>query len=395
MQCISQTAKSYSHKIEHSMTIGIEAQRISRKKKHGMDIVGIELIKQLQLIDKKNQYYIFIKDDEDNAVISETENFKVVKIKRAPYPYWEQVLLPAEIKKHNIDLLHCTSNTAPIYSGVPTVITVHDIIYLEKINFTKGTTYQIFGNFYRRWNVPRVVKKASKILTVSDYERNRILNHFKLPNDQVITVYNGVGDSFKKVDNAAALLQIKQKYNLPDHYIFFLGNTDPKKNVEGVLKALSVLRKQGKLDFQLLMLDIDREYLQNLAAKIGDTEVLDFITFCGYVPNFELPAIYSMAKLFLYPSLRESFGIPILEAMACGIPVITSNTSSMPEVAGDAALKIDPTKPEEIANAIERLLNDPAKMAGLSAKGLERSEHFSWRNNAVKTLDIYKTLVDQ
>jgi glycosyltransferase involved in cell wall biosynthesis len=374
------------------MTIGIEAQRISRKKKHGMDIVGIELIKQLQLIDTKNQYIVFIKDDEDNAVIKETENFKVVKLKSAPYPYWEQVLLPAEIKKHKIDLLHCTSNTAPLYSGIPTVITVHDIIYLEKVNFTKGTLYQIFGNFYRRWNVPKVVNKASKIFTVSDYERDRILQHFKLPKDQVITIYNGVGDSFKKVNDAATLQQIKQKYNLPDNYIFFLGNTDPKKNVEGVLKSLSILRKQGKLNFQLLMLDIDREYLQNLAAKIGDTEVLDSITFCGYVPNFELPAIYSMAKIFLYPSLRESFGIPILEAMACGIPVITSNTSSMPEVAGDAALKIDPNKPEEIAKAIERLLDDSAMQTELSLKGLERARQFSWRNNAAKTLDIYKTL---
>jgi glycosyltransferase involved in cell wall biosynthesis len=375
------------------MTIGIEAQRISRKKKHGMDIVAIELIRQLQTIDHENQYVIFIKDDEDNSVIKETKNFKIVKIKSAPYPYWEQVLLPAEIKKNKIDLLHCTSNTAPIYASVPTVITLHDIIYLEKVNFTKGTLYQIFGNFYRRWNVPKVVKNASKILTVSDYERDRILQHFNFSKEQVVTAYNGVGDAFKKIEDVTLLQAIKKKYDLPDEYVFFLGNTDPKKNVEGVLKSLSVLRKQNKLSFRLLMLDIDRNYLQSLAAKIGDPEILNHITFCGYVPNYELPAIYSMAKLFLYPSLRESFGIPILEAMACGIPVITSNTSSMPEVAGDAAIKVDPYNPEEIAVAIDNLINDNGKREEISAKGLARAAQFTWKNNAIKTLNIYKTLI--
>jgi glycosyltransferase involved in cell wall biosynthesis len=375
------------------MTIGIEAQRISRKKKHGMDIVAIELIKQLQVLDKENQYFIFIKDDEDNDIIKDTDNFKVVKIKSAPYPYWEQVLLPAELKKHKVDLVHCTSNTAPIYADVPpTVITLHDIIYLEKLNFSKGTLYQIFGNFYRRWNVPRVVRKASKILTVSEYERQRILQHFKLPDDQVVTVYNGVGESFKKIDDASTLQDIKKKYNLPDEYIFFLGNTDPKKNVEGVLKSLSILRKENKLTFQLLMLDINRDYLQNLASRIGDTEVLNHITFCGYVPNYELPAIYSMAKVFLYPSLRESFGIPLLEAMACGVPVITSNTSSMPEVAADAAIRINPTNPAEIAAAIDNLLNDTDMQQQLITKGFERVNQFTWKNNAIKTLNIYKTL---
>jgi glycosyltransferase involved in cell wall biosynthesis len=287
------------------MTIGIEAQRISRKKKHGMDIVAIELIKKLQIIDTKNQYFIFIKDEEDNTVIKETPNFKVVKIKSAPYPYWEQALLPAEVKKHKIDLLHCTSNTAPIHSTVPTIITLHDIIYLEKLNFTKGTPYQIFGNFYRRWNVPKVVKKASKILTVSDYERNRIQDHFKLPADQIVTVYNGVGDSFKRIEDENLRLNIKKKYNLPDEYIFFLGNTDPKKNVEGVLKSLSILRKQNKLNFRLLMLDIDRGYLQNIASKIGDTEILNYITFCGYVPNYELPAIYILHGAIIFISILK------------------------------------------------------------------------------------------
>lgn len=377
------------------MNIGIEAQRIFRKKKHGMDIVAVQLIKKLQEVDFQNQYFIFVKEDEDNTAIQETSNFKIVRIKSAPYPYWEQVLLPREAKKYNIQLLHCTSNTAPLSIKIPIVVTLHDIIYLEKLNFTKGTWYQIFGNFYRRWNVPGVVKRSAKIITVSDYERKRIVEHFGLTSQHVETVYNGVGEIFKKIDDGEVLNAVKKKYTLPDNYIFYLGNTDPKKNMEGVLRALSFLRKNNKLSFQLLMLDIDRDYLTRMAHHIGDMEILKHIVFSGYVPNHELPAIYSMAKLFLYPSLRESFGIPILEAMACGTAVITSNTSSMPEVADTAAYFVDPTRPEEIARGIDKLLNDQFLRSELIEKGLKRSKAFTWKNNAIQTFELYQLLLNQ
>jgi glycosyltransferase involved in cell wall biosynthesis len=377
------------------MKIGIEAQRIFRKKKHGMDIVALELIRNLQELDHENQYYIFVKDDEDNNVIKESKNVKIVTIKGGPYPYWEQVLLTKAVKEHGVELLHCTSNTAPLNLSIPLVVTVHDIIYLEKWNFTKGTLYQIVGNLYRRWNVPPVVRKSSMIITVSDFERKRIKEHFGLNDDQVRTVYNGVGEHFKRVSDTATLASIKQKYALPDNFVFYLGNTDPKKNITGVMRTLSFLRKQNKLNFQLLMLDIDREFLHRIADQIGDPEILSYISFCGYVPNNELPAIYSMARLFLYPSLRESFGIPILEAMACGVPVVTSETSSMPEVAGNAALFANPNNPEEIAEKVMLLLEDPSLANDLILKGLLRSRQFSWKNNAVETLNLYRELLSK
>lgn len=377
------------------MKIGIEAQRIFRKKKHGMDLVAVQLIRNLQQIDTKNEYFIFVKDDEDNTVIRETSNFHVIKIKRAPYPYWEQVLLPQEAKKYGIQVLHCTSNTAPLNTDVPLLITLHDIIYLEKLNFTKGTWYQILGNLYRRWNVPLAVKKSACLLTVSDYERERILSHFNLSPHKIKTVYNGVSEIFKAVKNESVLQAIKHKYKLPDQFVFYLGNTDPKKNMEGVMRALAVLRKRNQLNFKLLMLDIDRAFLHKMAAKIGDTGVLNYIVCCGYVPNHELPAIYSIARLFLYPSLRESFGIPILESMACGTPVITSNTSSMPEVAGKAAFLVNPFDPEDIASGIMKVLNNERLQHALVQKGLARSACFSWKNNAIETLHLYETLTEQ
>ena len=374
------------------MKIGIEAQRIFRRKKHGMDMVAMELIRHLQKTDKTNEYVIFVREDEDDKVISETANFRIERLPAAPYPIWEQIILPRAVRESGVEILHCTSNTAPLRVDVPLVVTLHDIIYLEKLNLTKGTPYQIIGNLYRRVLVPPIVKKAALILTVSESERECIRSYFSLPDEKVKTVYNGVGSHFRPITDQSVHEAMRKKYNLPEDYVFYLGNTDPKKNMEGVMRAISHLRKQGKLTFRLLMLDIDREYLRRVATRIGDLEILNHIYFCGYIRNEELPAIYSMAKIFLYPSLRESFGIPILEAMACGVPVITSSTYSMPEVAGDAALLVNPSDPVDIAAKIIQLLEDKALGENLVKKGLERYKDFSWERNALQTVDLYKTI---
>ncbi len=377
------------------MRIGIEAQRIFRKKKHGMDMVALELIKQLQILDKVNEYFIFVNNVEDIDVLPKTSNFNIVQVKPSPYPVWEQYHLPKAVKEHQVDILHCTSNTAPISLNVPLILTLHDIIYLEKWNFTQGTSYQIVGNLYRRWNVPIVVKNAKHILTVSNFERDRITSHFKFNQNQVSTAYNGVGKHFAPITDQAELLRIKELYHLPDDYIFFLGNTDPKKNVIGVLKALSILKRKGQLKSKLLMLDINRNYLSNLMKQINDESLMDDIVFSGYVPNKDLPAIYNQASLFLYPSLRESFGIPLLEAMACGAPLITSNTSSMPEIADDAALFVDPFNANEIADAIMKLQSNDDLKKELAANGFKRVENFTWENNAKQTLEWYKNIAGQ
>jgi glycosyltransferase involved in cell wall biosynthesis len=372
------------------MRIGIEAQRIFRKKKHGMDIVALELIKALQRSNTQHEFVVFVKPDEDEQCLQASANVKIVKVRSAPYPIWEQLYLPKAAAKEKVDVLHCTSNTAPLWLKVPLCLTLHDIIYLEKISLSQGTSYQKFGNIYRKLNVPKIVPKAVKILTVSDFEKDRIQQYFNLNNQRVLTAYNGVGAYFQPVLDQTDLNKAKAKYQLPDQFIFFLGNTDPKKNVKGVLQALSILKKQNALPAPLVMLDINRDYLQTLATEIGDSEILNQIHFTGYVPNKELPAIYSLASLFLYPSLRESFGIPLVEAMACGVPVITSNTSSMPEVAQDAALIVDPFKPESIAVAIQQLWQDKALQQSLITKGIQRAKHFNWDANALLTLNVYE-----
>jgi glycosyltransferase involved in cell wall biosynthesis len=374
------------------MRIGIEAQRLFRKKKHGMDIFALELIKALQKLNTPHQFFVFVRPDADDSIIKETPNFKIVRTEGAPYPVWEQIKLRKAIKEYKLDMLHCTANTAPLNCPVPLITTLHDIIYLEKLNLIQGTMYQRIGNLYRRWNVPRSVQQSKIITTVSNFERKRILDHFKLPAEKVVTVYNAVGDHFVKVTDETKLAQVSKKYNLPAKYIFFLGNTDPKKNVRGVITALALLKQKGQLTLPVVIPDLERSYLLHILNEINAASLLDDIVLCGYIPNEEIPAIYSNAVMFLYPSLRESFGIPLLEAMACQVPVITTNSSPMTEVAGDAALFAEPHLPESIAEKIVEMLNSESTRNELIQKGLERVKLFSWEKTAQKMVQLYQTI---
>ncbi len=374
------------------MKIGIEAQRIFRKKKHGMDMVALELVRNLQLIDRENEYVVFVKPDEDRDVLRESSNFRIVELGGGPYPTWEQWALPRAARAHGCDLLHCTSNTAPMRSSTPLVVTLHDIIYLESISLFKkgGTAYQKLGNMYRRWVVPPVIKKSKKVITVSNFEKERIARFFGMEDDRLVAVYNGVGRHFAPVTDPLERERVRKEYGLPEPFFFFLGNTDPKKNTPNVLRSMAMFNAESETPHHLVMLDYDEAALKATLKEIGHPDLRDHIHLCGYVPNTELPAIISQAEAFLYPSMRESFGIPILEGMACGVPVITANTSSMPEVAGGAALLVDPKEPLQIREAMQRVLSDQDLRKELVSKGLERARKFSWQAMAGAVLDIYR-----
>ena len=373
------------------MRIGIEGQRLFRSKKHGMDFVALRMIKKLQEIDRENQYCIFVRPGEDDTCLQETENFKIVEVPASSYPSWEQIALPRAVKRHRIDILHCTSNTAPLFLSVPVILTLHDIIYLEAKRGTSKQTslYQRFGNLYRKWIVPKIAGSCSTIITVSNFEKEQIEKRLKLSDSKVKVVYNGVGENFRPEFDDQKLAEIRAGYGLPDDFILFLGNTDPKKNLQGVLKAYARYCSQAESILPLAIVDLAPETLAAVLKEIGHSELAENIKLLGYVQNSDLPAIYSLCRLFLYPSLRESFGLPIVEAMACGAPVITSNTSSMPEIADDAAMLVDPMDPGQIAQAISLLLNDENAREAQIASGYRRAARFSWTETAEQALHIY------
>ena len=362
-----------------------------RKKKHGMEVVALELIRSLPTTDRRNEYVVFVKDDEDDGCIQASENLEIIKVPGISYADWEQVSLPKAVKKAKVDLLHCTCNTAPLRIGVPLITTIHDVIYMESVDFS-GTAYQNFGNLYRRLVVPRVARNSRKIITVSHYEKKNICERLKISDDTVEVVYNGVDSKFSVINDQKRLESARQKYKLPTDFVLFFGNTAPKKNTQGVLLAYSAyLRKQPGRALPLVITDAYPGYVEKLLQELNLEEIQNHLILLDFIPQSELPALYNLAKLFLYLSLRESFGLPILEAMACGTPVITSSVSAMPEVAGDAALLCDPKNPEEISDGVVALLNQPEHYGELVARGLDRIKEFSWDKMARKVADTYTT----
>ena len=373
------------------MRIGIEAQRIFRPKKHGMDVVAIELIKNLQQLDHKNEYVIFSRKGVDDNTIVETSNFVLDKFSALTYVDWEQFKLPGKLKSRKIDLLHCTANTAPLKCSIPLLLTLHDIIYLENVDF-KGTAYQNLGNLYRRWLVPKIVNKASLILTVSEFEKQNILERLPSTEGKVQVLYNGVSPQFNNSFSQTQVEELRIAFNLPAQFVMFLGNTAPKKNTLNVIKAYVDLCLEHENKIPLVLLDYKKELVIRILEELKQPGLIDMFIFPGYVPHHMIPLVYNAATLFLYPSLRESFGLPILEAMACGTPVITSSTSSMPEIAGDAALLVDPYKPAELTAAMHKALTNNNLLADLKERGLKRASCFTWKASAEKLLQIYESL---
>jgi glycosyltransferase involved in cell wall biosynthesis len=375
------------------MRIGIEAQRIFRKKKHGMDIVVLELIKALQLTDTENEYFIFVKKGEDRACLNETVNFKIIEVPGLTYADWEQIFLPIYAGRCKLDILHCTSNTAPLLYRGATVVTLHDVIFLEpNRQASTFSWYQNLGRVYRKLIVPASIRKAKHVITVSDYERHRISEILHMSSNHISVVYNAFGKHFAGPKDANTIAEVKKKYLLPEHYIFYIGNTDPKKNMFNTIRAYRNYCIKVADPLPLVIADIQEAFLDSMLEKTNTKSLRKNIVLTDYILNADLPAIYSGASLFLYPSLRESFGIPLLESMASGTPVITSNTSALPEVAGTAAALVDPYNEKNMGETITHVLTDLGIASDLVEKGYERIKAFSWNISAVKLLNIYKTI---
>ena len=370
------------------MRIGIEAQRVFRRNKHGMDYVVLQEIKELQRMETQHEFFVFVAPGEDRC-LQDSRHVHVMEIGGGFYPLWEQWSLPRAVRALHLDLLHCTSNTAPLYCKVPLVLTLHDIIFLEPRDRMNESLYQNMGWFYRKLVVPRILRKCKRIITVSDFEKNNIISKLGIDEQKMAMIYNGYTEWFRPVQDIEF---IYRKYIDDPGYFFFLGNTDPKKNTERTLVAYAMYLKKSVSRRKLLMADIDQEYLNYILEHNKIEEIRDMIVMPGYIRNQDLPYIYNSAFAFLYPSLRESFGIPLLEAMACGTPVITSDTSSMPEIAGPDAILINPEHPEEIAEKMLQLETDEALYAHQQEVGLQRATLFSWRRTAQQLLQLYKSV---
>lgn len=356
-----------------------------------MDVVAIELIKQLQKIDRDNQYLLFAKDGDDKSWLTFSENLSTILVRGINYGDWEQISIPRAVKKYKPDLLHCTANTAPFRCSVPMVVTVHDVIYIEETNFG-GSAYQDFGNLYRKVVVPRAIKNAQKIITVSEHEKDVIVRICKTDPDKIAVIHNGVSERFHKNFSADDVALFRTKYNLPEKFILFFGNTAPKKNTSGAIAAYLQYCSMADDPLPVVVADYPLSLVEKILQNFDRPELINNFHAPGYVPAMLVPLLYNAASLFLYPSLRESFGLPVLEAMACGVPVITSDIPALREVGGGAAIFVDPENPQEIAAQMNGVLSNANESSTIVQNGFERIKLFSWQKSAEKLKALYESI---
>jgi glycosyltransferase involved in cell wall biosynthesis len=228
-----------------------------------MDYVVLQEILHLQQMDKENEYFVFVKPGPDRCVQS-TENVHVIELGMPSYPLWEQIALPRAARKAKVDILHCTSNTAPINCKIPLVLTLHDIIFLEPRDKANKSVYQNLGWVYRRWNVPRIMSNCRRIITVSNFELQNIICKTGVEENRMVMIYNGYNDIFQQLSDVN---QVYRKYINEPGYLLFLGNTDPKKNTERTLIAYSLYLEQSKVKRKLLVGDIDQPYLEDIINR--------------------------------------------------------------------------------------------------------------------------------
>ena len=356
-----------------------------------MDLVALEMIRSLQKLDTYNDYVVAVGPGDDKCLEC-TANFKVVQLHCANYLLWEQLLLPRLVQQLDADLLHCTSNTAPFRCRVPLVLTLHDIIFMEKRMGNNKSLYQNLGRIYRRFVVPKILRKATKIITVSHFEQNNIQHYYPELKNKVLTIYNGVSPQFKPITTFT--VERLRQMEKGQHW-FLLGNTDPKKNIKNTLKAYAYYLQHSSCKRKLLVADLTDNLLEDILRDLDLMSVREYIHVEKYIAHNVLAEMYTKAFAFLYPSLRESFGLPLLESMACGTPVVAADSSAIPEVAADSVVYVDPMDSLSIANGMLLLENDPVLYQEKIARGLERSKCFTWMATATRTLEVYKDMLRQ
>jgi glycosyltransferase involved in cell wall biosynthesis len=374
--------------------IGIDA-RFALGKRRGIGNYVLKLVQNLAEIDTHNQYVLYTDCDDKEGVLPKRSNFRERKISPSNYLVWEQIALPARAKRDGIQVLHCTGNTAPLFLDrrIKLISSIHDVMYLKDYSEVpkSASLYQRAGRFYRKMIVPRTIDRLVRVLTISKFSKYDILAHFPELDDETVTViYEAANECYRTVDKVSALQRIGDKFDFAGDYILTLGALDPRKNTELVINKYLELKAENSIREKLLIVGIPNWRRTKFFSDIEGSKFQSEIIFADYVSEADLVDLYNCAKVFLYPSLYEGFGIPLLEAMACGAPVITSNTTSVPEVVGDAALLINPRSGTELGGALMTLLTNEDLRTALISRGRERAKEFSWKKVAEKTLEIYQ-----
>ncbi|MAG36713.1 MAG: glycosyl transferase family 1 [Dehalococcoidia bacterium] len=302
---------------------------------------------------------------------------------------WEQLVLPWAAWRHRLDVLHCPLNVLPLAATVPCVVTVHDLSF-ERFPGRFHPVKQRYLAAFTRLSA----RRAGHILTDSASTRDDITRFYGVPTERMSVVYPGVDADFAPIRDAHVLEEFRRRYGLEGPYILYLGTLEPRKNVDRLVRSFAALVAEGGPRFRhrLVLVGGKGWDYQAIFRAIEEEGIADRVLAPGYVPRAEQPLWYNAADLFVYPSEFEGFGFPVLEAMACGVPVITTRASSLPEVVGDAGHLVPPSDEAALTAAMADLLSRPEEVEALGAAGIIQAAHFTWERAAAACLAVYERL---
>ncbi len=366
------------------MKIGIEGLPLLFHRT-GTSAYTHELVRHLRRLGTDDQVILFAR----NQRMAGGSYHDISYAERIANYLYKEYRLPHELANRKIDIYHSPRDMglpSPAKLACPSVMTLHDIIL---VRLASDYYSRSRAALYERRLKARV-RGVDHVITVSDFSRRDIIDWSGISENKISVVFNGVPEIFRQVPDEKELKRAGERYGLPARFILAVGSTEPRKNIHTAIQAYASLRRTMP-EVSLVVTGVDYCRLPPGRAFAGLD--LEGVIFAGYVNDFDMPAIYSMAEALLFPSFYEGFGLPPLEAMACGTPVVTSNSASIPEVAGDAAILVDPSSAADMAAALETVLGSGSLRQELIDKGLARAKKFSWEKAAAKTREIYKQIV--
>jgi glycosyltransferase involved in cell wall biosynthesis len=361
--------------------IGIDARKLHD---FGIGTYIRNLLRQLSRLDHDTEFVLLCRPEDGPQLETLGENFRAVFETAGNYSVAEQLRIPLTLKRERVTLFHAPHYVLPPLVQCRSIVTIHDCIHLMFPQYLPNR----FALGYAKASMAMAARRANRVLTVSETSKRDIIRFFGTPSEKIDVIYNAFDERFGRNPDEDAVMRVRERFQLQDPFVLYAGNVKPHKNLERLIEAFHLVRSGG-LDLKLVLIGDEISKYAALRRAVHRHQLHPYVRFLGYLPEETLAIMYRLAGVFVFPSLYEGFGLPPLEAMASGTPVVTSNVSSLPEVTGNAALLVDPYNPEAIAEAIARVITDATLSDELRRKGLARARQFSWETSVRRIRDIY------
>ena len=346
------------------------------------------LVSELARQDDDAEYVLLCTPADRDPLSSLGPRFRTQVVHAGNYSLSEQLVMPWAVAKAGVDLYHAPHYVVPPLTPCRFVVTIHDCIHLRFPQYLPNPG----AFYYARAMMSMAARRSRRVLTVSEASKDDILFYFGIPESKIEVIYNALDVRLAGEPTPEEVVHVRDRFQLNHPFVLYTGNIKPHKNVDRLIDAFAILRQKVPDDVKLLIIGDEASKYPNLRRLVHRHQLHQHVRFLGFVPDATLAVLYRLASVFVFPSLYEGFGLPPLEAMAAGAPVVTSNISSLPEVVGDAALLIDPMDPAEIAHAMARILTEPQLRAELVRRGRERVKAFSWERSVARIRQVYGEL---